>query len=86
LLAAAAFAANAAYEASRSPFHLWLEGQKGRNDPVGDLAADIWSDRKFPVVATSLAEIQRHLERHRAAPEAIKALKRAWSEFSKQAG
>ena len=82
ILAASAVAANAAYEASRSPFHRWIEGQKDRNDPVGDLAADIWGDREFPVAAKTRAEIERYMRMHRAVPEAIKALKQAWAQFS----
>ncbi len=83
LLAAKALAANAAYEASRSEFHRWIERQKDRDDARGDLASDIWRDRKFPVGASTLAEVQRHLELRGAASEAIKALKRAWVAFLK---
>lgn len=39
-MAQRALAAQAAYEASRAPFHRWLEGQKGREDATGDLASD----------------------------------------------
>lgn len=85
ILATAAVEANVAYQASRSLFHLWIEGQKDRDDPVGDLAGDIWRDRVFPVTAKTRAEIQRYMEMHGAVPEAVKALKQAWSEFKAQA-
>lgn len=85
VLAAAAVAANAAYEASRSPFHRWIEGQKDRNDPIGDLAGDIWGDRQFPVAAKTRVEIERYMGMHGAVPDAIKALKKGWAEFSAQA-
>jgi uncharacterized protein YozE (UPF0346 family) len=85
LLAASAVAANTAYEASRSPFHRWIEGQKDRNDPIGDLASDIWGDRKFPVAAKTRAEVQRYMERQGAVPGAVTALKEAWAEFLAQA-
>lgn len=84
ILAAPAVAANVAHEASRSPFHRWIEGQKGRNDPIGDLAKDIWGDREFPVATRTRAEVQRYMEKHGAIPDAIKALKEAWREFSAQ--
>lgn len=84
-LAASAIAANTAHEASRSAFNRWIETQKDRNDPIGDLASDIWSDRTFPVDANTRAEVQRYMESRRAAPEALKALKGAWKEFRARA-
>jgi hypothetical protein len=82
ILAAPAVAANSAYEASRSPFHRWIEGKRGRNSPLGDLAKDIWGDREFPVAAKTRAEVEQYLGMRGAAPEAIKALKQAWTQFS----
>lgn len=84
LLAASAVAANAAYEASRSLFHRWIEDQKDRKDPIGDLAKDIWGDRTFPIAANTHAEIEWYLGMRGAVPEAVDALKHAWAEFLAQ--
>lgn len=80
-LASAASAQRAAREQARSPFHLWIATQVGRDDPVGDLAQDIVSDRKFPTSAASLAALNRHLTGKGAHPGALDALKTAWREF-----
>lgn len=77
-----ALAAQAAFEASRSPFHRWLEGQKGRDDIVGDVAGDILSDRSFPRGSRELKVLKDHLEQRGAVPEAVEALDVAWAEFA----
>jgi len=82
LFEADALAARAAREASRSPFYRWLEKQKGRNDPVGDLAGDILADRSFPVDVDSLGAAREHLSTKNAHPAAMDALKQAWKRFS----
>lgn len=81
-LQAAAVAAAAANEASRSPFHRWLGQQKGRNDPIGDLAGDVLSDKEFPVTAKSSAQVRRYMESKWASDVALDALKNAWAEFN----
>ncbi|MBK6868005.1 MAG: hypothetical protein IPG98_08800 [Burkholderiales bacterium] len=74
--------AHDAREASRSSFHRWIEQQKDRNDPVGDLAGDVMSDKEFPIRANTLQTMQRYLNRAWASQGAKDALKRAWSEFT----
>ena len=67
--------------ASRSRFYRWLELQRDRDDPVGDLAYDITKDKKFPVDA-SLRKTQEYLESKWVSEPVMEALKAAWSEFS----
>ena len=67
--------------ASRSRFYRWLELQRDRDDPVGDLAYDITKDKKFPVDA-SLRKTQEYLESKWVSEQVIEAVKAAWSEFS----
>ena len=81
MLESLAVAAAAAHEASRSPFHRWLEQQKGRNDPIGDLAGDVLSDEEFPVTANSLKQVRRYVESQGAFDSVIEALNSAWIEF-----
>jgi uncharacterized protein YozE (UPF0346 family) len=60
----------------------WLHEQRGRNDPVGDLARKVTADRGFPRKAMDLQECVRHLMRRRASGEAIVAMHRAWWEWA----
>lgn len=79
VLQQAAEAARVAREASRSPFHLWLEDQRGRNDPVGDLAIDVLSDKGFPLGASTRREMGDYLSRHD--DHIIRAMQQAWREY-----
>lgn len=72
--------AAAVREAVRAPFHRWLEKQKGKDSIVGDIASDVMSDKKFPVGATTYAEVHDYLERF-ASSSAMEALKEAWKKF-----
>lgn len=78
----AAKAAREAREAARSRFHRWLEQQKERDDPVGDLANDILHDKHFPIGAASLPAVRGYLSDHLASREALAALREAWREFA----
>ncbi|WP_431288804.1 YozE family protein [Roseateles chitinivorans] len=80
VLAAAAVAERDAREAARSPFHRWLDGQRERNDPVGDLAGDILRDAGFPINMANRRELEDHLSQHGS--RAVKAFRQAWHEFS----
>jgi uncharacterized protein YozE (UPF0346 family) len=81
ILQKAAEGARAARESSRSPFHLWLERQRGRNDPVGDLASDVLSDKSFPLGASTRREIEDYLGWH--GDHVIRAVRQAWREYQK---
>lgn len=75
-------AARAAREADRSPFHRWLEEQRDRNDPIGDLAVDILNDEQFPSSALTLREVEEHLAGYGA--HIIRAVRRAWQDFTEE--
>ena len=79
LFAAQAYVAREAYEASRSEFHKWIETQRNRDDPVGDLASDIMRSATFPVGAATKDEVLQHLRRH--GTHVVKALHQAWKLF-----
>lgn len=82
VVAAAAEAGRATREASRSKFHLWLERQVKRKDPVGDLARDVKGDREFPITEGTRDGIQTYFTYAGASSPAVKAFKQAWKEFS----
>ncbi|HEY8875983.1 MAG TPA: YozE family protein [Roseateles sp.] len=79
LFHADAYAARAKYEASRSEFHKWLDTQRNRDTPVGDLASDILRDKKFPVGASTKEELDGYLGGHRSHVQ--EALNQAWKSF-----
>ena len=82
ILAAPAIAARDAREATRSPFHRWLDGQRNRNDPIGDLARDILRDASFPIAVSTRRELGEYLMRYGLHIE--KAFRLAWREFSNE--
>jgi hypothetical protein len=62
-------------------FRQWLIQQKGRNDPVGDVARDFIDDECAKRLR-SPKSIQRHIElAHDACPAALEALQRAIREY-----
>lgn len=69
------------HEASRSPFYRWLERQKTKDTPTGDIARDILSDKKFPVTAATYTAAEAYLHSRFASDAAVKALKGAWRSF-----
>ncbi len=81
IIQAAAEADAKAAKAARSPFYSWLVRQKDRDDPIGDLAADVPRDKTFPIGEMNLHLLKRHLLHRQAVPEAIVALEEAWHEF-----
>lgn len=80
VLAARALAEREAFEASRSAFHRWLEGQRKRNDIVGELAEDILGDKSFPVRLGTRKEVEARLSRH--GDHIVRAVRAAWREFA----
>lgn len=83
VLEATARAAQAAYEAARAPFHLWLDSQRDRNDPVGDLAGDILRDERFPIGVKTKREVEEYLNGY--GPHVLRAVRQAWREFEGRA-
>lgn len=66
-----------------SRFYRWLLKQKDRNDPIGDLANDAFSDKSFPIDSNSLEKIRSYLHFKGASEEAIQALTESFREFNK---
>ena len=62
-------------------FTTWLKAQRGRDDPVGDLARDAAADRHWPKAAKSLPRLLDYLAGRGACPGAVEACRRAWAEF-----
>ncbi|VVE50597.1 hypothetical protein PCO31111_04696 [Pandoraea communis] len=75
--------ARVAKEASRSPFNRWILLQINRDEPIGDLARDVKSDRDFPVSEASLEELIDYLSSQGAVDGAIRAMRDAHAEFLK---
>ena len=65
-----------------SRFYRWLEKQKDRNDPIGDLAIDALEDSKYPKDRNTLHSIKNYLIFNRASDEALQALDEAFYEFN----
>ena len=61
--------------ASRTAFQKWLSAQRKRNDPVGDLARDVFADPDKPNFS-SLDEWRQSVGNF-----AIPALEEAWADF-----
>jgi len=67
-------------------FRQWLIQQKGRNDPVGDLARD-FADDKCARWIRSVDAIRRHiLFNHRPGLGALTALEEAIAEYTERFG
>ncbi|MDE2094271.1 MAG: hypothetical protein KGL99_05730 [Burkholderiales bacterium] len=81
MLEAPARAQADAHEASRSPFYRWLERQKAKDTPTGDIARDILSDKKFPVTVDTYKAAEAYLHSCFASDAAVEALKGAWRSF-----
>lgn len=67
-------------------FKKWITVYKGFHTPLGDLCADIHSDRKFPRGNPSHDTILAHLQRQKACSECIAAFEEAWAAYSRENG
>lgn len=67
-------------------FHEWLIKQRGRQDPVGDLARDMMADPEWPSDAHTLRGLDNYLHFRWACEGAHQALKRAWNEWLRDTG
>lgn len=81
ILAAAALAARAQYQALRPAFSEWLLQQRKRRDDVGMLAIGVVSRRGLPATPKSLPKLRRHYERRGMQYMEAEALYKAWEEF-----
>ena len=66
-----------------SRFYRWLFRQADRDDPVGDLGADVKRDHSFPINTESRTKLRRHLLRSNADTLTLVALDEALQEFKK---
>lgn len=68
--------------ASGPTFWLWLKSQEGRDDPVGDLLADVARDSSFPRDAIDYFTLEPYV----GLPSGwgVKALRQAWTEYLMQ--
>lgn len=65
----------------RGAFYRWLVKQASRDDPVGDLSKDAQGDESFPCSSQSLSKLEQYIALKGACPDAITALREAFSEF-----
>jgi uncharacterized protein YozE (UPF0346 family) len=65
-------------------FQQWLQQQRHRPDPVGDLAKDAAHDHTKPSGPTTIDAWRRYLVRRGASLQAQRALARAWREYEKE--
>ncbi|PZU88640.1 MAG: hypothetical protein DI529_05430 [Chryseobacterium sp.] len=63
-------------------FTIWLQKQKNRHSPLGDLARDMIADINWPLNNESLDGYFNYLNSRRASKEAIAALKNAWKSYN----
>ena len=70
----------------RLTFKRWLARQRKRDDPVGDLARDVFQDCRRWTSARTLKGVLSHLSSLGACRGAMKAAERAWVEFENQTG
>jgi uncharacterized protein YozE (UPF0346 family) len=59
----------------------WLEKNRWREDPIGDLARDAHGDNGWPKGRLDLKDFKSYLAQRGACEEAKRALRRAWSEY-----
>jgi len=67
-------------------FFDWLQGQKQRQDPVGDLARDVARDTRFPRGEATATDVYDYLEAADACLDCTKAAARAWKEYQAAEG
>lgn len=62
-------------------FHRYLKRQIGRDDPIGDLAADVQHDPTFPSITQSHQRLSEYLQSRAGSEIVILAFDEAWNEF-----
>jgi uncharacterized protein YozE (UPF0346 family) len=64
-------------------FKAWLQLQKKRDDPVGDLSRDVLKDREWPITQ-DMVKLRQYMVKRGSVESALTALDRAYSEYQKQ--
>jgi len=65
----------------RLTFYSYLKKQKNRNDPIGDLAADVLADKSFPKDVSSKTDLLEYLNNAGACYGALAAAKEVFSDY-----
>jgi uncharacterized protein YozE (UPF0346 family) len=64
-------------------FKAWMQLQRKREDPVGDLARDVLVDRTWPRTQDTV-KLRQYMVKRGAVENALLALDRAYAEYQKQ--
>jgi uncharacterized protein YozE (UPF0346 family) len=64
-------------------FYEWLEKQKNRKSPLGDLAAEASRDPSFPKDVASLDALLAHLRTKASSGAAIATARLAWQTYAR---
>jgi uncharacterized protein YozE (UPF0346 family) len=67
-------------------FYEWLEKQKGRKSPLGDLAAEALRDESFPKEITSADALVAYLKAKKAPGIAVATARIAWQTYARAHG
>ena len=62
-------------------FTQWLQRQRHRNDPIGDIARDAGQDETWPKRQRTFGAFYAYLEECGACDGALRALRAAWAEW-----
>ena len=68
-------------EATGSNFREYIRQNLGRDDPIGDLAAELQLDRKLPITVRSFKSLYNYLEDARAEYVVLETVKEALKEY-----
>ena len=67
-------------------FYEWLEKQKGKKSPLGDLANDAVRDEAFPKDLASLDALLAHLKAKKASGLKLATARIAWQTYTRGEG
>ena len=66
-----------------STFYEWLEKQKSKKSPLGDLAGKLTRDEKFPKDLASLDALLAYLKESKAAGMTLATARIAWQTYTR---
>jgi uncharacterized protein YozE (UPF0346 family) len=67
-------------------FYEWLEKQKGKKSPLGDLASDATRDEAFPKDVASLDALLAYLKTKKSSSLKLATAKIAWQSYARGQG
>jgi uncharacterized protein YozE (UPF0346 family) len=67
-------------------FYEWLDKQKGRKSPLGDLAAEALRDESFPKDVSSAEALVTYLKTKKAPGIAVATARIAWQTYARAHG